>query len=88
MAIFSSNKVVHATYSAGETFWNVTECKGNEGKVFIVQKHTNYDITKIEAEFKTKKAAIDYCKKAYDRQYDTEVKKSEWLYKWAERGCR
>ena len=83
MAIYNSSMVVHATYSAGETFWNVTECRNEKDRVFIVQKHTNYDIPRIEAEFKTKQSAIDYCKEVYRSLYDIEKERSKWVYKWA-----
>ena len=82
MKRFTTNKVVHATYSAGETFWNVTECKGNDGCVYIVMKHTNYFIPQIEAEFDTKKSAIRFAEDSYKTQYDVEKARTERMNEW------
>lgn len=77
MKYFSSNRVVHATTSAGDTCWTVTECRGPQGTVYLVTKHTNYDIPMTVAMFATRKSAVAYSGKCLENGYETEKARSE-----------
>lgn len=84
MRIFDSNKVVHATCTAGASFWNVTECKGPDGCVYIVQRHCEHEMSAIVAEFATKRKAINYAEKKYRTDYEKEVGRLEDWKLWRE----